>query len=154
MNEKLEKDENDDLQSLKEYMVGLIFDKLKQVENLKGVNQKYLSDYKLSSDFNKIIQIIDQYQAKYSKDLSSINKVSKNLITIKEQLTTKIVLFYQKVNNQSDLSEWKEEVIVLDYLVTMRQLIGLLQNNDLQGFHNKSKIETIVEGTPSKTITI
>jgi uncharacterized protein Usg len=54
------------------------------VENLKGVNQKYLSDYKLSSDFNKIIQIIDQYQAKYSKDLSSINKVSKNLITIKE----------------------------------------------------------------------
>lgn len=70
MNEKLDRDENDELQSLKEYMVGLIFDKLKQVENLKGVNQKYLNDYKTSSDFNKITQIIDQYQAKYSKDLS------------------------------------------------------------------------------------
>ena len=29
MNEKLDKDENDELQSLKEYMVGLIFEKLK-----------------------------------------------------------------------------------------------------------------------------
>lgn len=52
------------------------------------------------------------------------------------------------------ISEWKEQIIVLDYLVTLRQLIGLLQNNDLEGFHNKSKIETIVEGSPSKTITV
>jgi hypothetical protein len=44
-------------------------------------------------------------------------------------------------------------VIVLDYLVTLRQLIAILQNNDLEGFHIKSKIETIVEGAPSKTIT-
>jgi hypothetical protein len=35
----------------------------------------------------------------------------------------------------------------------MRQLIGLLQSNDLEGFHTKSKIETIVEGAPSKCIT-
>jgi hypothetical protein len=42
---------------------------------------------------------------------------------------------------------------VLDYLVTLRQLVAILQNNDLEGFHNKSKIETIVEGSPSKTIT-
>lgn len=28
-----------------------------------------------------------------------------------------------------------------------------MQANDLEGFHNKSKIETIVEGAPSKTIT-
>lgn len=42
---------------------------------------------------------------------------------------------------------------MLDYLVTLRQLIGILQNNDIEGFHNKSKIEAIVEGSPSKTIT-
>jgi hypothetical protein len=42
------------------------------------------------------------------------------------------------------VEECKEEVIVLDYLVTLRQLIGLLQGNDLEGFHIKSKIETIV----------
>ena len=44
-------------------------------------------------------------------------------------------------------------MIVLDYLVTLRQLIGLLQSNDMEGFHVKSKIETIVEGSPSKSIT-
>jgi hypothetical protein len=42
---------------------------------------------------------------------------------------------------------------VLDYLVTLRQLIGLLLSNDIEGFHNKSKIEMIVEGAPSKNIT-
>jgi len=41
---------------------------------------------------------------------------------------------------------------VLDYLVTLRQLIGLMFNNDMEGFHIKSKIETIVEGNPSKNI--
>jgi hypothetical protein len=51
------------------------------------------------------------------------------------------------------MESWKEEIVVLDYLVTLRQLIGLLLNNDLEGFHNKSKIETIVEGAPSKHIT-
>ena len=44
-------------------------------------------------------------------------------------------------------------MIVLDYLVTLRQLLSILQNNELEGFHIKSKIETIVEGTPSKQIT-
>jgi hypothetical protein len=31
--------------------------------------------------------------------------------------------------------------------------VGLLQGNELEGFHHKSKIETIVEGAPSKIIT-
>lgn len=51
------------------------------------------------------------------------------------------------------MQEWKDEVIALDYLVTLRQLIGIVQNNDLEGFHSKSKIEAIVEGAPSKVIT-
>ena len=37
--------------------------------------------------------------------------------------------------------------------MTLRQLIGLQQSNDMEGFHVKSKIETIVEGSPSKSIT-
>lgn len=41
---------------------------------------------------------------------------------------------------------------MLDYLVTLRQLVGIMFNNDLEGFHIKSKIETIVEGTPSTNI--
>ena len=98
---------------------------------MKQVSAKYNLDYKLTSDFNKIVQIIDQYRVKYNKDLNTFSKNVKSLNTIKEELTRIIIYFYEKVNKQSDISEWKEEVIVLDYLVTLRQLIGLLQNNDL-----------------------
>ena len=55
--------------------------------------------------------------------------------------------------NVEDIEMVKEEVIVLDYLVTLRQLVTLLQNNGLEGFHNKSKMEAIVDGAPSKNIT-
>lgn len=69
MNEKLPDEINNELETLKEYMVGTIFDKLEEVENLKGVNSKYSQDYKVSPDYHKISQIVEQYQAKYSKDL-------------------------------------------------------------------------------------
>ena len=98
---------------------------------MKQVSAKYNLDYKLTNDFNKIVQIIDQYRVKYSKDLNTFSKNVKSFNTIKGELTRIILYFYEKVNKQSDISEWKEEVIVLDYLVTLRQLIGLLQNTDL-----------------------
>ena len=60
---------------------------------------------------------------------------------------------YTLVKFNPEVDEVKEEVIVLDYLVTLRQLISLLQNNGLEGFHSKSKMEAIVEGAPSKNIT-
>ena len=47
--------------------------------NLKSVNAKYSQDYRNSSDYVKISQIIDQYQAKYSKDLAQLRSVSKSL---------------------------------------------------------------------------
>lgn len=98
---------------------------------MKHVSPKYIHDYKLSNDFNKITQIIEQYRAKYSKDLNTTAKAGKSLNSIKEELTRAIMSLYEKVNHQDDIGEWKEEVIVLDYLVTLRQLVGLLQNNDL-----------------------
>jgi hypothetical protein len=98
---------------------------------MKHVSSKYINDYKLSNDFNKIVQIIDQYRVKYSRDLSTTSKGTRSLNTIKDELTRIVGYFYEKVGNQSEISEWKEEVIVLDYLVTLRQLVGLLQNNDL-----------------------
>lgn len=44
-------------------------------------------------------------------------------------------------------------MIILDYLITLRQLSSLLAKNDLEMFNNKSKIEAIVEGAPAKLIT-
>ena len=153
MKDKLGEDLNQELLGLKEGMVGLIFHKLEEVNTLKAVNTRHAQDYKNTPDFNKIAQIIDQYQNKYSKDLGGIDKNIKSLAVFKEQLTRNIVSVYNRVEEEDEGRHWKDEVIVLDYLVTMRQLVGLLQGNDLEGFHTKSKIETIVEGAPSKSIT-
>jgi hypothetical protein len=65
--------------------------------NLKSVNSKYSQDYRNSSDYLKISQIIDQYQAKYSKDLAYLRSVSNTLAFFKEQLTQNILLMYERV---------------------------------------------------------
>jgi hypothetical protein len=154
MRDKLSPELNEEMAPLKEYMAGLVFEKLEEVNSLKAVNTKHAADYKCTPDYHKIAQIIEQYVAKYNKDLSSISQLVKPLSAFKEQLTKSIVGLYERVGaEEEEGSEWKEEVIVLDYLVTLRQLLGLLQGNDMEGFHNKSKIETIVEGAPSKVIT-
>lgn len=69
-----------------------------------------------------------------------MRSVSKGLHGLKETLTKSIISIYDKVNDDEQVLQFQEEVIVLDYLVTLRQLLGLLQNNDLEGFHAKSKI--------------
>ncbi len=51
---------------------------------MKHVSSKYMNDYKQTNDFNKIVQIIDQYRVKYSRDLNSIGKNNRSLNTIKD----------------------------------------------------------------------
>lgn len=140
MNDKLSHELNEELTELKGLMTGLIFDKLEEVNSLRNVSSKYSQDYKKTPDYNKINQIIEQYITKYTKDLGSLNQVTKSLAGFKEQLTRNIITLYERVENAEELGEWKDEVIVLDYLVTLRQLVGLLQGNDIEGFHTKSKI--------------
>jgi hypothetical protein len=53
----------------------------------------------------------------------------------------------------NEIGEIQQRVIILDYLITLRQLSSLLAKNDIQLFHAKSKIEAIVEGAPAKVIT-
>ena len=39
-----------------------------------------------------------------------------------------------------DFESVKSHVIILDYLVTLKQLVNLMQKNDVEVFHSKSKI--------------
>lgn len=50
---------------------------------------------------------------------------------MQSELTTEIIKMYSFIKANEDVEMIKEEVIVLDYLVTLRQLISLLQNNGL-----------------------
>lgn len=87
MKDKLSQEVNEELTPLKELMAGLVFEKLDEVNNLRAVNSKHAPDYKATPDYHKIAQIIEQYVAKYTKDLSTIHQNLKPLATFKEQLT-------------------------------------------------------------------
>lgn len=58
------------------------------------VNPKYTLDFRASSDYNKIDQIVQQYLQKYKKDLSAYATVKAPLSNLKEQLTKNIVILY------------------------------------------------------------
>lgn len=147
---------------LKEAMSTLIFEKLDYVKELEPLDSKTAREYKQSPDYEKISQIIAQYHLKYEKDLSNTSSHTdtelvnncQQLERFQNELQSEIVKMYSFIKtNVEDIEMIKEEVIVLDYLVTLRQLVTLLQNNGLEGFHNKSKMEAIVDGAPSKNIT-
>ena len=71
MEEKLNAQRNEELEQLKDCMCGMIFERLSEVEDLKVVSHKFAQDFKESSDYTKINQIIQQYLSKYRKDLSN-----------------------------------------------------------------------------------
>lgn len=48
------------------------------------------------------------------------------------------------------ISDVREELVLLDYLVTTYQLVELSALKDIAEFHRKSKIEAIVEGNPTR----
>jgi hypothetical protein len=94
INEKLSEEISEELTTLKGYMTGLIFEKLEEVEHLRAVPLKYSQDYKASQDYYKITQIIDQYEVKYSKDLSHLRQINKPLQHFKDHLTKNIISIY------------------------------------------------------------
>lgn len=97
MEEKLSQQRNEELDQLKDYMCGMIFEKLSEVEDLKVVSAKHAPDFRESTDYTKINQIIQQYLSKYRKDLSNYSQARQPLPAIKEQLTRSILTLYSAV---------------------------------------------------------
>lgn len=64
---------------MKELMNGLLFERLDDIELLRPLSSIEKKEYKDTSDFTKIVQIVNQYQAKYKKDLKLINKKNSTL---------------------------------------------------------------------------
>ena len=54
-------------EALKDYMSNLIFDKLADVKDLTALEGRVAREYRISQDYEKIAQIIGQYQVKYEK---------------------------------------------------------------------------------------
>lgn len=108
-------------------MKGFIFDKLGNLLELKCMNdEKKAREYKKTQDYQKIKQIIDQYQKKYEKDIGELPKKWDGLSTLVAELSEYIKLLYEEIEVLENLTEGKEKVIILDYLITLRQLGNLL----------------------------
>ena len=72
---------------------------------------------------------------------------------IEDVLSSEIIDLYSKITSLTTFEGHDEEIILLDYLITTRQLLLINSKKDIEYFHKKSKIEAIVEGRPAKTIT-
>jgi hypothetical protein len=55
--------------------------------------------------------------------------------------------------SQGEVEGREEKIVLLDYLITMKQLLLINEKKDIEYFHQKSQIEAIVEGRPAKSIT-
>ena len=51
-------------------MNGVIFEKLSSVEDLTCMERAKANEYKKTTDFRKICQIVNQYKEKYQKDMT------------------------------------------------------------------------------------
>lgn len=60
-------------ESVRDGMHGIIFLKLREVEDLRNLDSSKACEYKKTTDFQKICQIVDQYQKKYEKEIKLAN---------------------------------------------------------------------------------
>ena len=56
-------------------MNGLVFNKLAEIAELRCLSEeKKAREYKKTQDYEKICQIVDQYQKKYEKEIGTMPK--------------------------------------------------------------------------------
>lgn len=133
--------------------VGIIRHK---IENLLAfshnnyINASNYEEYKQSSDFQKLLRIAKEYKDRYSNELKSYWESSK--CAFATEPTLKLVAHLQKLleirSVQEDaIKKYEREIIIIDYLITSKQLIDILKNGEnFEKFAKKSRIEEIVEG--------
>ena len=117
---------------LQSSMKGLIFEKLYEVQELTCMNdEKKAREYRKTQDYQKIKQIIDQYHKKYEQDIGNLPSKWNGFRNIDAELSDEIKLLYDEIRLLDDVNDGKEKVIILDYLITLKQLGNLLEKNDI-----------------------
>jgi hypothetical protein len=138
-------------EQLKESRWGLIFTKLTEITKLSGIHHGP-EEYRKSNDYKRICQIVAQYEVKYRRELPFSSPLWPGYDAFDSELSGEIRSMFEGIRT-STIEDSQQWVIVLDYLITLKQLSNLLGKNNYELFHEKSKIEAIVEGAPAKVIT-
>jgi hypothetical protein len=136
---------------LKQSMWGLIFYIFNEVADLRLL--KFRADeFRASAEYRQVIHVVSQYEQSYCKELNGVCPEWPGFVEFDRELTAEIKKLFENTKN-SKLELVTQKVIILDYLVSLKQLSKLLGKNGVTAFHEKSKIEVIVEGRPAKVIT-
>ena len=129
-----------------------------KIENLvKFSTQNFISagsyeQYKESTDYAKLMKIARQYKERYSTELKDYWTSAAGKPAFITNATLQLIEHLCKVlqvkeNNDNFVDNCSREIVVLDYLITSKQLIELFKNGqNYERFSRKSRIEEIVEG--------
>jgi hypothetical protein len=136
-------------------MRALLAGKLSDLKHLRLIAPRHATLYRRTREFERIEQVIDQYALKYAQVVNGESAVAYEdaLAGIDGELAAEIGKLYREVLGQADGEGRDERIVLLDYLITMKQLLLINASKDIEYFHNKSQIEAIVEGRPAKSIT-
>lgn len=89
--------------------------------------------------------MVNQYLIKYEKiiNIGDLIPYEQASAEIDGELATEIMRLYADVIVGNPASR-EDKIIILDYLITLKQLLTIDSNKDLEYFHQKSQIEAIV----------
>lgn len=120
---------------------------VKDFENFNFICTPLYEQYKQCNDFNKIRKIGKEYYIRYSEELpenSGRYDVPETIRATAAYIAVLTKRLAEAVTPES-IGAHTGEIIVLDYLVTTYQLLGLIkEREDYSRFARKSKIEEIV----------
>ena len=108
-------------------MSQVIFKKLNELKNLTLLESEVATEFRRFPEFGKFYKICDQYEQKYQKSLPASNLfIQYTASSIDQLLQTEIRTLYSYIiEYQSNPEQVRDEVILLDYLITLKQLMSL-----------------------------
>ena len=128
------------------------------------LNLQTYDGYKESSDYTKLMKISNEYYERYFNELKSYwttedsdegcNRFSSVETT---KLISTMTSYIEDIVNgmedtQAEVQKLSKDIIIVDYLMTCKQLLEMFENGqeDYFNFAKKSRIEDIVEGSTSE----
>jgi serine/threonine-protein kinase ULK2 len=127
-----------------------------KIENLLGFkNKNYIGvggyeEYKQTADYQKLMKIAKEYKERYQTEMKPYWNSCKCCFATDSTLalvSTLRELLRNRETTEQFTATYEQEIVILDYLMTAKQLIDIFQNGEnYERFARKSRIEEIVEG--------
>lgn len=102
------------------------------LDNFLGINKH--EAYTQSTDFKKLLKISKDYNDRYSGDLKVYWNSSENY-SISTEEVRKLIQFIlsqlqEKVSDSDNIEVYSKDIIILDYLMTCKQLLEMIKDGE------------------------